>query len=303
MISPDPATPRSTEIARLLARQDRSERVMRIGAVFLALTLHVGAAAWMAYRGPSENMDPPGDMEITVDLAPAALEVASVGAGSSSANAVDAPEAEPVEELEEIVEAIEPQETTPTEVVEAEAVEPETAEIEEIEAIEAPVAEQAEVVVAAPVPKPAPKPPVKRVERVERKPDPKPVERKVEPRRPAPSVAQQAGTRGRTQSDVGGRAASGDPRELNRYYARVRATLMRRKRYPSAAGSAQGIATVQFTISSSGSVVRASLTRSSGNAALDQAALSMARGGSFPPIPDSVGRNQVTLSAPVNFTR
>jgi protein TonB len=85
------------------------------------------------------------------------------------------------------------------------------------------------------------------------------------------------------------------------YNGMVAAHLARYKQYPAVARSAgtEGIATVSFSIDSSGRVTSARLARGSGNAAIDQEVVAMARRASpFPAPPDGRGRN---FTVPVRF--
>jgi protein TonB len=85
------------------------------------------------------------------------------------------------------------------------------------------------------------------------------------------------------------------------YNGIVRSHLVRYKQYPSSARSAgaQGVATVSFSIDGSGRVVSARLAGGSGNAAIDQEVVAMARRASpFPPPPDGKARN---FTVPVRF--
>jgi protein TonB len=87
------------------------------------------------------------------------------------------------------------------------------------------------------------------------------------------------------------------------YNGQVIAHLRRFQSYPEAARSAgiRGASTVNFRLARNGAVVAVSLSRSSGNAILDQAAVAMVRRASpFPPIPaDYEGNGNFT--APVQF--
>jgi protein TonB len=81
----------------------------------------------------------------------------------------------------------------------------------------------------------------------------------------------------------------------------VAAHLARYKQYPSSARSAgiQGVATVSFTIDGSGRVTAARLAAGSGDPAIDQEVVAMARRASpFPSPPDGRGRN---FTVPVRF--
>ncbi len=85
------------------------------------------------------------------------------------------------------------------------------------------------------------------------------------------------------------------------YNGTVAAHLARYKQYPAAARSAgsQGVATVSFAIDGGGRVTSARLAGSSGNPAIDQEVVAMARRASpFPAPPDGRGRN---FTVPVRF--
>jgi periplasmic protein TonB len=85
------------------------------------------------------------------------------------------------------------------------------------------------------------------------------------------------------------------------YNGMVAAHLARHKQYPASARSAgaQGVATVAFSIDGNGRVTSARLAGGSGNPAIDQEVVAMARRASpFPPPPDGKGRN---FTVPVRF--
>ena len=78
------------------------------------------------------------------------------------------------------------------------------------------------------------------------------------------------------------------------------AHLNRHKRMPD--GGGRGTATVAFTIDRSGRVIGARLSGSSGNAALDQEAVALARRASpVPAPPANVGGGNVLLAVPIRF--
>jgi len=77
----------------------------------------------------------------------------------------------------------------------------------------------------------------------------------------------------------------------------VMAHLNRRKRYPGGGG---GTSSVAFTIDRAGRVLSARLIRSSGNAALDREAVSLAqRASPVPPPPANIGKSSITVTVPV----
>jgi protein TonB len=138
---------------------------------------------------------------------------------------------------------------------------------------------------------PKPKPPqVKRVER--KKPAPRTT---AAPRSERTADAQSAPSPG----SVSASAAMASWRDL------VVAQLQRAKRYPSGAESRreQGVVTLSFTVSRSGSVLGRSIARSSGNSELDQEVLAMvARASPFPQFPPGMNQASVHLTVPVRFS-
>lgn len=147
---------------------------------------------------------------------------------------------------------------------------------------------------AVPPPRPSPpprreqvRPPVQR-ERTERQP----------PRRQPPPAARppSAASAGRgVTSQATARTATPPPS----YLGRVMAQLHRAK--PAGTGQ-QGRAIVRFSIQRSGAVAGVGLATSSGNGAVDQAALAMVRRAApFPPLPAEYGPASMPLTVPVNF--
>lgn len=275
---------------RLRVSNRRRIQIAFAGAVLLHASTALGLVSW-----ETEPVAPPGEMVITIDLAPAMMSAeAEPIAGQSAESAPQQetpPEPEPTPE-EEVVEEEPPppepvQEEPPPEPVEVEEkIEepppPEPVEVEE--SIEPPPpAEEAEVVVA-PKPKPRPK---------NLKPKPKP-----KPKPPAP--AQAASSARAKKADVGGSGARANPSDLAKYIGRLRSALERRKRYPAAAGGASGTASLRFTVNRNGQVTGFTLTRSSGNPALDAAARAMVQGANLPAIPEGLP-NSITVGVPVNF--
>lgn len=285
----------------------------RLGIAFVtALFLHGAAFAALTLWPSGETVTPPGEQEITIDLAPAMEEIASVAPAAISAQAappVEEVEAQHAEEAEAVppVDAVDdqPQEVAAllkpeqvTEAVPAEALPEAPPEPDAVVALPPPET----VVAKPPEEKPAPK--------LMRKPPPvKPVERRPEPRRTVaaqqlpPSQARQ-GQASASRENTGGAAASADPNALNRYVASLASALRNRLRYPDIALSqgVDGIATLRFTMDRSGRILSASVVRSAGHPALDQAALAAARpGSSLPPAPASLPQQQFTFSVPLRF--
>lgn len=87
--------------------------------------------------------------------------------------------------------------------------------------------------------------------------------------------------------------------------ALVLARIEQAKRYPRVIGSRRptGTATVEFRVSRSGALIAAKVVRSSGNAALDRAAVeAVSHAAPYPPIPDDHA-SELTLRVPVIFLR
>jgi protein TonB len=275
----------------------------RIGAAFLvALALHVGGLLALAYWQSQDDMSPPGEQEITIDLAPAMQNVELVAPAEVSAPDVPPTEVEamPVKPLEETAPIEEEVEAVEQQVVEA--VPLEAPPIESVVPEDAVVIPPQETVTAQPMPeKRAPKP--------VKPPPPKPVERKPTPRREVreqqpPAADARQGQASASRENTGGAAASADPSLRNRYYAAVAAAVRRRLRFPEVARSqgTSGIAKVRFSIDPSGAIISVILVQSAGHPALDAAAMAATRpGSSVPPIPDGLPPRLPPFEIPLNF--
>ena len=187
-------------------------------------------------------------------------------------------------------------------------------------AAEAPVADVAAdlavtgvpVVAAAPAEAPTPDtlapvaPPAQKPVAEPEKPKEKP--RREHARAPARSDTvggEVRGQRQNRQAGSGGRSRTADGRAAESSYAsRVMSRLASRKRYPAAArrSRAQGTVTVRFTLNRSGRVVSVRVVRSSGNRALDNAAVSLVRRAApFPRFPAAITRSRLTYTAPLSY--
>lgn len=86
--------------------------------------------------------------------------------------------------------------------------------------------------------------------------------------------------------------------------ATIRARIEKRKRYPLAADGASGTVTVRLTITRSGALVDLSVVASSGNAALDAAAIKAVRAaGRFPAAPEGLSQDSTSFTLPMRFAR
>jgi periplasmic protein TonB len=87
------------------------------------------------------------------------------------------------------------------------------------------------------------------------------------------------------------------------YNALVFGHMQRFKRYPASARGASGIVVVRFELNRKGDVIASAVTKSSGNAALDQEAIGLlSRANPFPPFPSAKPGDQDSYIAPVNFS-
>jgi protein TonB len=127
-----------------------------------------------------------------------------------------------------------------------------------------------------------------------------------------PPPPQQAGNGGKSNQDSaaartsGGQAGAGTggTAEEARYPGQVERKVSRALRYPKDARGASGEVTVSFAVGSSGQLLRVSVQRSSGNAAIDEAGIaSVQRAAPFPPFPSGTSRSHWEFSVPLLFSR
>lgn len=136
---------------------------------------------------------------------------------------------------------------------------------------------------------PVPSTPPKPEKKVEKK---KPTEQRPIERRVAPVESAEAHA-AKSAADAAARAAAAS------YAARVAGELERHKRYPAEARAArvEGTVVLSFAIGPSGTIVSHSITRSSGNAAIDAAVHAMVAASRFDPPPGG----RFASSIPVRF--
>ncbi len=150
---------------------------------------------------------------------------------------------------------------------------------------------------ARPKPRPAPKPTR----------DPAPAATAAAP---APSAQKAAGAGGAAAAGEGGQApgatlSKGQANDLRAGWgAAIRARIERRKAYPAAAGRVSGRVTVQLSVSPTGALLDLAVASSSGNAALDGAALkAVTSAGRFPKAPAGLTGASYSFTLPISFDR
>ena len=153
---------------------------------------------------------------------------------------------------------------------------------------------------APPKPKPVPRQKVETPKPA--KPAPQPSESRAATRAAGSGGAAQAGTGG---ADAQATVSAGTAKSLlTKWGATIRTRIERRKSYPTAADRASGSVGLALRVSRDGTLVAASVNRSSGNAALDAAALAAVRkAGKFPAAPPDLTKPSYAFSIAVQFTR
>lgn len=289
-----------------------------LGAGTLSLLAHATAAAIL-------TMAPAPEEEQALIAGGVVAEVAMLGNGAFEAVESGNPEdtitpetiqpdvTEPVpQEVAEIQPTeIEPEMTevlTPTDPIVSEPVEEVLVPSAEVEIAAVPVPEikpeiQPEEEIK-PVPEVKKEEPVKKVER--KKPKEKPVKKAGEKGKAAQSLKKGSidGSDEAKIAAVGGQkkgnsSVAGDA-AISNYKGKVRNKINRAKRRVK--GGDRGTVVVSFTVSAGGQASGIRVARSSGSAALDEAALeSVQRASPFPKIPDGAGRSSWPFSVPIVF--
>lgn len=160
---------------------------------------------------------------------------------------------------------------------------------------EQPVRQQVAALAALPALPDSPQPPARA------RPSPPEPQRKAGVNKEA--RAEKTRTQGRAAAESRGAqtAALAPPH----YLTAVLARLQQAKRFPEQARARgeEGRAIVRLSIQRNGALAQASVTRSSGSALLDQAALeTVRRAAPFPPLPPEIAGAALVLNAPMNFT-
>jgi len=146
---------------------------------------------------------------------------------------------------------------------------------------------------------------------------PRPKERPVRPREPRSSPSTRAQTAPRqTAAGTGQKQSSGNegaaaaptkrqspnPALMAQWGSSIRSSVERRKRYPAGTRN-RGTVTVTLAVSASGTLLSVAVQRSSGDATLDQAAVTAVRRARFSAAPRGVSMGVHRFSLPIRFDR
>jgi protein TonB len=261
-----------------------------------------------------------------VPSVPIESDAAETLVSAGAAPTVNAMEPVVLEEVMEVVVASTPEPSEVPEVVEAVAPSPVVEAVEHVPA--EPVPAEAPSVLTALAPDPQETVPQDLIEpsddsdaqvapiprTLTRKRPTEPTQRAKEtPPKQQPPPPRQAGNGGADAGDAvaarpsGGQAGAGGAggdAETARYPSKVQGKLRRALRYPAGARGASGEAHVSFVVNGSGAPTNIAIARTSGNGAIDEAALdTVRRAAPFPPIPASAGRTSWTFTVPLAFVR
>ncbi|WP_294534216.1 TonB family protein [uncultured Rhodoblastus sp.] len=280
-LAPPPGGPDAATIERGAIRPPW----LRPAAIVFVVALHVAAALFIVARvAPVVSLD--------------GIDVTLMPLGDS---AEDRPNIDEVKEAEARApaEQVAPEPVAPPAMPPAESVPELAAPLPQViapQALPLPVAKPE----AKPLPKPAEKPRKKAVVEKPEDDSPTPAQLREQRRQRAEAADRrkaQAGQQGSRRGTPQGQAqASG--MSPGAYAALLAAEVARHKVYPAAARAAQatGSVGVAFTVGASGRVVSHSITRSSGNAALDAAVHAMMAAVHAPPPPGGVFRSSTNIN-------
>ncbi|MDO9637836.1 MAG: energy transducer TonB [Pseudotabrizicola sp.] len=179
-----------------------------------------------------------------------------------------------------------------------------------------------------PEPEPLPEPEPDPVPEPEPEPEQRPKPRPADLARPNPPEAPKAAAKPAPQTPSAGQAAqraagsgggaqagdSGSAQAATRsaaqqndlkagWGASIRSRIERRKAYPAAARGAAGTVTVRLTVSRSGQLAGVAIAKSSGNAALDQAAVRAVQSARYPAAPAGLTDASYSFTLPMTFQR
>lgn len=286
-----------------------------LAALTLAIALHLAAFAWRPTEAGATASGSGGDAVVSLEASSG-----SIAQMVEEWERPPEPVAEPAPQLPpEMAQPDPPPQLTAPDVPEAPL--PMPAPLMALpEAPEMPSMDIAELPPPPPEPEPAPEPeplPDTRPEpRPEPQPDPDPEPApRAEPRQPQPapppadSVAEQraAGSGGGANAGASSAqtAAASAARAENlraSWRAAVQARVARSISYPREAGRAEFVVGITFSVALNGRVSGVALSRSSGNAALDAAALRVARAvRRLPAAPAGLSDGAYTFDTPLTF--
>ncbi|PZV34175.1 TonB family protein [Mesorhizobium kowhaii] len=294
-----------------LSRFSRRDLGLWAGAAVLVLGAHVAVAyAVQTFSMVNEADGGPPPVQV-IEMAPmvvmptVAEQVAALDAVTS--DQVEPTSEEPVEKVEPVVEqpqAVPPDETELTQTEMAEQVDqlpPDEVVPDIVEAV------TPDVVIPLPQPKPVEaskdKRPVEaKAKKPVDKPKPRPKREKAAPPKTASVASADARPASRTAAPKSAESTSRSG-DSSKWDSRLGAWIKRHTRYPSSAKArgVEGRPYVAFTVDSSGRVLSARLTRSSGDADLDRAALAVLQGATVPAPPPELGTRQ-SRTAPFVFS-
>lgn len=292
-----------------LSRFSRRDLGLWAGAAALVLGAHVAVAYAVQNFSMVDEADggpPPAQV---IEVAPMVV-MPAVEEQMAALDAVTPDQIEPTpasEKAQPVVEqphVVPPDETEPTRTDMAEQVDqppPDEVVPDIVEAV-AP-----DVAIPLPQPKPveAPKdkkPVEAKAKKPVEKPKPRPKKEKAAPPNTASIAGADARPAARTAAPKSAESASRSG-DSSKWDSRLGAWIKRQTRYPSSAKArgVEGKPYVAFTVDSSGRVLSARLTRSSGDADLDRAALAVLQGATVPAPPPELGARQ-SRTAPFVFS-
>lgn len=294
-------------------------------AIAISVAAHFSAASVIGE--PSNQIlieGSAGDFAVVL-LGDAAVDAVAAGAVSDTLDAQDVTETlqEHLEEVQiseevkkpQLAEEVDVQEPTsqpleePVEAATQEIVAQEEVAAETVNEIKA--VEEVQDTVAMPVP--ATRPETRKTPPKETKKKPIKTETKKAPTNT--TVKKKSGSGGTSNTNTKKQAAKGNASPkisqagnaaISNYPGKIARRLSRSLRYPKSAlrGSRTGQAKVAFVVTKNGQVRSTRIIASSGNPALDKAALdAVHRAAPFPPIPAGTGRDQWHFTVPIYFKR
>ncbi len=256
-------------------------------ASVLAIGLFTASVALSLWVSRLDGADGARQTTVLIDLPPLPPAIATTEA------APDVPATDLPENLDQIVEDTTQPDLPEPEITTTPEMPPQT-----------PLPDQVEIPVEvdrAAVPLPPPPPP-----KVEQKPKQQPkakaqVKKPAEPKKTRTRAAKPS----QEQAPRNAGASKGQVKSAKaKWGAAIRKKVERRKSYPKSAGGAAGTAKVRLTVARSGALVGVSLVGSSGNAALDSAAVSaVQKAGGFAAAPAELTDAQYTFNLPINFSK